>query len=118
MPPSAPPRPSYGTTQIPITRQAGSSRRRPAELGYPPGEAWAPVRERYVPPVPGRKELERAGAEQHFTPKFPPLNRLEFMKLSVYLVNTLGKKGYLKSFLNKVKSLPSLVSDHPGLYSA
>lgn len=77
MPPSAPPRPSYGTTQIPITRQAGSSRRRPAELGYPPGEAWAPVRERYVPPVPGRKELERAGAEQHFTPKFPPLNRLE-----------------------------------------
>lgn len=40
MPPSASPRPSYGTTQIPITRQVGSSRRRPAKLGHPPGEAW------------------------------------------------------------------------------
>lgn len=42
-----------------------------------PGEAWAAVRGRAVPPVPGRKELERARAEQHFTVKFPPLNRLE-----------------------------------------
>lgn len=37
------------------------------------------------------------------------------MKLSVYMVNALGKKGYLKSFINKVKSLPSLVSDDLGL---
>lgn len=77
MPLSAPPRLSYRTARIPITRQAGSSRRRPAELGHPPGEARAVVRGLSVPPVPGRKELERAGAERHFTPKFPPLNRLE-----------------------------------------
>ncbi|EDL84749.1 rCG43775 [Rattus norvegicus] len=82
MPPSAPPRPFYNSsTQIPITRQAGSSRRRPAELWHPPGEAWAPVRGRCVPRVPRRKELERSGAEQHFTLKFPSLNRLE---LSLY----------------------------------
>ncbi|XP_076411322.1 uncharacterized protein LOC143269579 [Peromyscus maniculatus bairdii] len=81
MPPSAPPRASYGTAQIPITRRAGSSsRRRPAELRHPPGEAWAVGRGGSVPPVPGRKKLERAGAERHFTPKFPPaLNGLELL---------------------------------------
>ncbi|XP_026639378.1 uncharacterized protein LOC113457098 [Microtus ochrogaster] len=78
-PGAMPPRLSYGTARNPITRQAGRSRRPRAELGHAPGEARAVVRGRSVPPVPGRKELERAGAERHFTPKFPPLNRLELL---------------------------------------
>lgn len=39
MPPSAPTRLSYGTARNPITRQVGSSRRPPAELGQPSGRS-------------------------------------------------------------------------------
>lgn len=74
VPPSAPPRLSYGVSPPPITQREGTpSRIRPLEgLWRPPEDTEAAGRGISAPRVPGKeRKRERDGAGLRFTLKFP-----------------------------------------------